>query len=80
MLQGPLDQLTLQGKAHVTNALFNPDLSIFSGGTAAASVALALQASAVPVGACFVAELCGLAGRERLGQLPVLSLVEYAGA
>ena len=37
VLQGPLDQLTLLGKAHVTNALFNPDLSIFSGGRAGAS-------------------------------------------
>lgn len=51
-----------------------------TGGTAAASIALALQATAVPVGACFVAELCGLDGRARLDQLPVLSLVEYPGA
>ena len=59
--------------------LVHDDL-LATGGTAAASVAVALPASAGPVGACFVAELCGLAGRERLGQLPVLSLVEYAGA
>ena len=59
--------------------LIHDDL-LATGGTAAASVALALQASAVPVGACFVAELCGLAGRERLGALPVHALVEYAGA
>ena len=59
--------------------LIHDDL-LATGGTAAASVALALQASSVPVGACFVAELCGLAGRERLGALPVHALVEYAGA
>ena len=59
--------------------LVHDDL-LATGGTAAASVALALQAAAVPVGACFVAELCGLSGRARLGDLPVLSLVEYEGA
>ena len=59
--------------------LIHDDL-LATGGTAAASVALARQAAAVPVGACFVAELCGLAGREQLGDLSVLSLVEYEGA
>lgn len=58
--------------------LIHDDL-LATGGTAAASVALALQAAAVPIGACFVAELRGLAGREQLGELPVLSLVEYEG-
>lgn len=59
--------------------LIHDDL-LATGGTAAASVALALQATALPVGACFVAELRGLDGRHRLGTLPVLSLVEYEGA
>ena len=34
-LSGPLDALTLAGKAVVTNALFSPDLSLWSGGGAA---------------------------------------------
>lgn len=59
--------------------LIHDDL-LATGGTAAASVALARQAQAEPVGACFVAELRGLAGRSRLGDLPICALVEYDGA
>ncbi|MGI9117681.1 MAG: adenine phosphoribosyltransferase [Gaiellales bacterium] len=59
--------------------LVHDDL-LATGGTAAATVALARQASAEPVGACFVAELKGLAGRSRLEDLPVCALVEYEGA
>jgi adenine phosphoribosyltransferase len=51
-----------------------------TGGTAAASVALARQADAEPIGACFVAELRGLDGRARLDGLPVHALVHYEGA
>jgi adenine phosphoribosyltransferase len=58
--------------------LIHDDL-LATGGTAAATAALARQAGAEPVGACFVAELRGLDGRARLGTLPVCSLVEYAG-
>lgn len=60
-------------------ALVHDDL-LATGGTAAASIALARRAGAEPVGACFVAELRGLAGRNRLGDLPICSLVEYEGA
>lgn len=60
-------------------ALIHDDL-LATGGTAAASVALVRQASAAPIGACFVAELKGLAGRTRLEGLPVHALVEYEGA
>jgi adenine phosphoribosyltransferase len=60
-------------------ALIHDDL-LATGGTAQASIALVREASAVPVGACFVAELKGLDGRSRLEDLPVLSLVEYEGA
>ena len=59
--------------------LIHDDL-LATGGTAQATIALVHQASAEPVGACFVAELRGLEGRARLGDLPVLSLVEYEGA
>ncbi len=59
--------------------LIHDDL-LATGGTAAASIALARQAAAVPVGACFVAELQGLQGRTRLAGLPTISLVEYEGA
>ncbi len=31
-LEGPLQKLLLKGKAHVISALFNPDISLFSGG------------------------------------------------
>ena len=60
-------------------ALVHDDL-LATGGTAAASVALVRQASAEPVGACFVAELKGLDGRARLDGPPVHALVEYEGA
>ncbi len=60
-------------------ALIHDDL-LATGGTAAASVALVRKAGAEPIGACFVAELRGLDGRARLGELPIASLVEYEGA
>lgn len=59
--------------------LIHDDL-LATGGTAAASMALVRQASAEPIGACFLAELRGLGGRDQLGVLPVCSLVEYDGA
>ena len=59
--------------------LIHDDL-LATGGTAHASISLVRQASAEPVGACFVAELKGLDGRARLEGLPTLSLVEYDGA
>ena len=59
--------------------LIHDDL-LATGGTAHASISLVRQASAEPVGACFVAELKGLDGRARLKGLPTLSLVEYDGA
>lgn len=59
--------------------LIHDDL-LATGGTAAASIALVQQASAEAVGACFVAELRALGGRERLGSLPICSLVEYDSA
>jgi adenine phosphoribosyltransferase len=59
--------------------LIHDDL-LATGGTAAASVALARQAGAEVVGACFVAELSGLAGRALLPGVPIHSLVEYEGA
>lgn len=62
-----------------SRVLIHDDL-LATGGTAAASIALVRQASAEPVGACFVAELQGLAGRSLLGDLPVCSLVTYEGA
>jgi len=51
-----------------------------TGGTAAATISLVRRAGAEPVGACFVAELRGLDGRDQLAGLPVHSLVEYEGA
>ena len=60
-------------------ALIHDDL-LATGGTAEATIALVRQAAAEPVGACFVAELTGLDGRGRLGDLPVCSLVAYEGA
>ena len=59
--------------------LVHDDL-LATGGTAAATVALVDQASAVAVGACFVAELQGLDGRAQLRGLPTIALIEYAGA
>ncbi len=51
-----------------------------TGGTAAAMISLVRRAAAEPVGACFVAELRGLDGRDHLAGLPVHALVEYEGA
>ncbi|MFC0675389.1 adenine phosphoribosyltransferase [Brachybacterium hainanense] len=45
-----------------------------TGGTAAATVALARELGADVLGAHFLIELSGLAGRERLGDLPVTAL------
>ena len=59
--------------------LVHDDL-LATGGTAQASISLARQAGAQPVGACFVVELKGLDGRARLEGLPTLALVEYHGA
>ena len=59
--------------------LIHDDL-LATGGTAAAAIALLKQAGAEVIGACFVAELKGLAGRSLLGDVPILSLVEYDGA
>ena len=72
-------QLARDAIAPGMRVLIHDDL-LATGGTAAATVALARQAGAEPVGACFVAELRGLAGRARLGDLPVCALVEYEGA
>ena len=71
-------QLARTAIAPGMRVLVHDDL-LATGGTAAATIALARQAGAEPVGACFVAELRGLEGRARLGGLPVLSLVEYEG-
>jgi adenine phosphoribosyltransferase len=60
-------------------ALIHDDL-LATGGTAAACAALLRQAGATPIGACFVAELQGLDGRDRLPGLPVHALVHYEGA
>ena len=48
-----------------------------TGGTAAASVSLARRLGATVVEACFIVELTGLAGREKLEKTPVFSLVQY---
>ncbi len=48
-----------------------------TGGTAAASVRLFAQLGAEVCGLAFVIELAFLGGRERLGALPVRSLVSY---
>ena len=71
-------QLARSAIAPGMRVLVHDDL-LATGGTAAATIALARQAGAEPVGACFVAELRGLDGRARLTGLPVLSLVEYEG-
>jgi adenine phosphoribosyltransferase len=48
-----------------------------TGGTAAATAELAERLGATVIGLAFVLELAGLAGRNRLGDRPVASLVSY---
>lgn len=48
-----------------------------TGGTAGAAQVLLSGAGAAVVGASFLIELVGLAGRDRLGDLPVRSVVTY---
>jgi adenine phosphoribosyltransferase len=50
---------------------------IATGGTAAAAVELTRQQGAEVLGTCFVIELAALKGRDRLGALPILSLLTY---
>ncbi len=61
-----------------SRVLLHDDL-LATGGTAAAKVNLVRQLGGEVVGACFVAELCGMDGRARLQAIPVQSLVEYPG-
>ena len=49
-----------------------------TGGTAAAAIRLVRELGAEVLGAAFVVELAGLAGRERLGGVPVTALITYA--
>src|SRR6185503_2006623 len=49
-----------------------------TGGTAAAALSLVKRAGAEVVGCAFLIELSALNGRERLGGLPVFSLVTYS--
>lgn len=48
-----------------------------TGGTMSASVDLVKQVGGIPVGAAFVIELAFLAGRVRVGDLPITSLITY---
>ncbi|MEX1023987.1 MAG: adenine phosphoribosyltransferase [Planctomycetota bacterium] len=48
-----------------------------TGGTMAASISLVRKVGGVPVGAAFVVELAFLNGRERLGDLPLVSLTRF---
>lgn len=48
-----------------------------TGGTMGASVDLVRKVGGKPVGAAFVVELAFLNGRERLGDLPIASLISY---
>ena len=48
-----------------------------TGGTAAASVALARRLGATVVETAFVVELSGLGGRDKLAGTPVFSLIQY---
>lgn len=50
---------------------------IATGGTAAATAQLLQQAGAELVGFCFVIELPELGGRQKLPQVPIVSLIEY---
>lgn len=59
--------------------LVHDDL-LATGGTVAATIELARQLGADPVGTCFVVELPALAGRVRIGDIPTCSLVSFEGA
>ena len=48
-----------------------------TGGTVAALIQLVKQSQAVPVAACFLAELSFLKGRDKLEGIPVHSLITY---
>lgn len=48
-----------------------------TGGTAAATTALIERVGASVVGYGFLAELCGLGGRKKLGDVPIHALVEF---
>jgi len=50
-----------------------------TGGTMAAVQELVKQAGGIPVAACFLAELSFLHGREKLGGIPIHSLIVYEG-
>jgi adenine phosphoribosyltransferase len=50
---------------------------IATGGTAKAAADLVQQAGGELVGFGFVVELCALGGRQRLPDVPIMSLVEY---
>ena len=48
-----------------------------TGGTMAAALSLVRRIGAVPVAAAFVIELTFLPGREKLGETPIHSLLQY---
>lgn len=50
---------------------------IATGGTAKATAQMVQQAGAKLVGFCFVVELLALGGREKLPNVPIITMVEY---
>ena len=50
---------------------------IATGGTAKATAEMVQQAGAELVGFCFVVELLALSGRDKLPEVPIISIVEY---
>jgi adenine phosphoribosyltransferase len=50
---------------------------IATGGTAQATAEMVQQAGAELVGFCFVVELLALGGREKLPNVPIITMVEY---
>ena len=78
MLEYGVDALELHADAlaHGTRVLVHDDL-IATGGTARAVCDLVTQLGGEVVGCAFVVELGFLAGRERLSDFPVHSLVRY---
>jgi adenine phosphoribosyltransferase len=78
MLEYGVDTLELHADAlaHGTRVLVHDDL-IATGGTARAVCDLVTQLGGDVVGCAFVVELGFLAGRERLSDFPVHSLVRY---